>query len=85
MFSNQALLMWFLEIILLYNSLAVEGICIEAYRGTRTKKNKTLRQIGHSTSIMVDQSFSDKTISAWNGLTFVESPALAEFKYKLLS
>ena len=59
-----------------------EGILIKVYMGIITKQKKTLRQIGHSTSSMIHQSFSDKNISARNGLTFAEAPALAEFKYK---
>ena len=62
-------------------------VLIEAYKGTRSKHNKKLRQIVHSTS-QYGQSFpppKKKTICAWNGLTFAEAPLLAEFKYKLLN
>ena len=37
------------------------------------------RQIGHTTS-QYGQSFSPKTISAWNGLAFAEAPSLAVFR-----
>ena len=72
MVSNQALLMWFQEIILFYkiiNGLAevpFEGI--EAYKDIKTKQNKSLRQISHSTSSMVYQSFSDKLLVHGTGL-----------------
>ena len=65
--------MWFLSIILCYkiiNGLAeisFEGICIEVYKDTRTKQNKTLRQIGHSTSSMVSH-FPPKLLIDGTGL-----------------
>ena len=37
------------------------------------------RQIGHATS-QYGQSFSPKTVSAWNGLAFAEAPSLAVFR-----
>ena len=37
------------------------------------------RQIDHTTS-QYEQSFSHKTSSAWNGLTFAEAPSLAVFR-----
>ena len=37
------------------------------------------RQIGHTTS-QYGQSFSPKSISAWNGLAFAEAPSLAVFR-----
>ena len=51
--SHVARLILFYKII---NSLAevpFEGILVEAYKGTRTKQNKKLREIGHSTSSKV--------------------------------
>ena len=46
-----------------------EGVLVEAYMGTIRKHNMKFRQIGH-----MDSRFSPKTISAWNGLAFVEAP-----------
>ena len=56
-----------------------KGVFIEAYKGTRRKHNMKFRQIGHTTS-QYGQSFSPKTISAWNGLAFAEAPSLAVFR-----
>ena len=56
-----------------------EGILVEVYKGTRRKHNMKFRQIGHTT-IQYGQSFFPKTISAWNGLAFVEALSLAGFR-----
>ena len=41
------------------------------------------RQIGHTTS-KYGQSFSSKTISAWNRLSFAEYPSLVVFRSNFL-
>ena len=41
--------------------------------------NMKFKQIGHTTR-QYGQSFSPETISAWNGLAFVEDPSLAVFR-----
>ena len=56
-----------------------EGVLVEAYKGTRRKHNMKFRQIGHTAS-QYGQSFSPKTISAWNGIPFTEAPSLAVFR-----
>ena len=61
----------------------IEVVFIEAYKGTRRKHNMKFRQIGHTTS-QYGQSFSHKTISAWNVLAFAEAPSLGVFKYNFL-
>ena len=61
-----------------FNGLAqvpIEGVLVEAYKGTRRKH----RQIGHTTR-QYGPSFFPKTISAWNGLAFAEAPSLAVFR-----
>ena len=60
-----------------------EGILVESYKGTRRKHNMKFRQIGHTTS-QYGQSFSPKTISAWNGLAFAEAPSLAVLRSNFL-
>ena len=73
------------RLILFYNiinglaKVPFEGVLVEAYKGTRRKHNITFRQIGHTTR-QYGQSFSPKTISAWNGLPFAEAPSLAVFR-----
>ena len=73
------------RVILLYkiiNGLAqvpFEGVLIEAYKGTRRKRNMKFKQIGHTTS-QYGQSFFLKTISAWNGLAFAKAPSLSVFR-----
>ena len=57
----------------------VEGVIVEAYKGTRRKHNMKFRQIGHTTNLY-GQSFFPKTISAWNGLAFAEALSLAVFR-----
>ena len=61
------------------NSLAqvsFKGIFIEAYKGTRRKRNMKYKHIGHTTR-QYGQLFFTKTISAWNRLAFAEAPSLA--------
>ena len=53
-----------------------ECVLIEAYNSTRRQHNMIFRQIVHTTS-QYGQSFPPKTISAWNGLAFAETPPLA--------
>ena len=60
-----------------------EGVFIEAYKGPRRKHNMKFRQIGHTTS-QYGQSFSSKTISAWNRLSFAEYPSLVVFRSNFL-
>ena len=77
---QEARLILFYKII---NGLAqapFEGVLVEAYKGTRRKHSMKFRQTGHTTS----QSFSPKTISAWNGLAFAEAPSLAVFRSNFL-
>ena len=59
--------------------MSLEGVLIEAYKGTRRKHNKEFRQIGHTTS-QDGQFFFLKTISACSGHRFAEAPSLAEFR-----
>ena len=61
-----------------------EGVLVEAYKGTRRKRNNKFGQIGHITS-QYGQSFFPKTISAWNGLVFTEAPSLAVFRSNFLN
>ena len=56
-----------------------EGVLVEAYKGARRKHNMKFRQIGQ-----YGQSFPPKTISAWNGLAFVEAPSLPVFRSNFL-
>ena len=51
----------------LIKGLRFEGILIEAYKGTKTKQNKKLRQADHSTSSMV-RHFPPKLIMHGTGL-----------------
>ena len=62
--------------------VSFEGVLIDAYKGTRRKHDMKFRQIGHITS-QHGQSFSPKTVSAWNGFAFVEAPSLAVFSNTL--
>ena len=57
----------------------LEGVLVEAYKGTRRKHDMEFTQIGHTTS-QYGQSFFPKTISAWNGLAFAEALSLAVFR-----
>ena len=68
------------------NSLAqvpFECVLIEEFKGTRRKHNMKFKQIGHTTR-QYGQSFSPKTISAWNGLAFAEAPPLVVFRSNFL-
>ena len=71
----EARLILFYKIINGLAQMPFEGVLVEAYKGTRGKHSMKFRQIGHTTS----QSFSPKTISAWNMLAFAEAPSLAVF------
>ena len=61
-----------------------EGVLVESYKGARSKHNMKFGQIGHTTC-QYGQSFSPKTISAWNGLAFAEAPSLAVFRANFLN
>ena len=52
-----------------------EHILVKAYEGTRRKNNHKFRHIGVNTS-QYRQSFSPKTIGAWNQLPYADSPTL---------
>ena len=66
-------------------TISLKGVLclIEAYEHTRRKHIKKLRQIGHTTS-HYGQSFSSKTINAWNGLSLAEAPSLPAFRSNFL-
>ena len=49
-----------------------EGILVEAYKGTRRKRNMKFRRVGHTTS-QYGQLFFPKTICAWKRLAFTEA------------
>ena len=70
---QEAQLILFYQIINGRAQVPFEGFLVEAYKGTRRKHNMKFRQIGHTTS-QYGQSFFPKTISAWTGLAFAESP-----------
>ena len=55
-----------------------------AYKGTRRKHNMKFRQIGYTTSQYIYSRFP-KTISAWNGLIFTDSPSLTVFRSNFFS
>ena len=61
-----------------------EHILVKAYEGTRRKNNHKFRHIGVNTS-QYRQSFSPKTIGAWNQLPYADSPTLKSFRRNLLS
>ena len=61
-----------------------EGVHVEAYKRTRRKHNMKFRQIGHTTS-QYGQLYFPKTISAWNGLAFIEALSLAVFRSNFLN
>ena len=61
-----------------------ESVLVEAYKGTRRKYNMKFRQIGHTTN-QYGQSFSPKTISAWNRLAFAEAPSFTVFRSNFLN
>ena len=82
-FSKETGLILFYKIINGLVQVPFEGILIESYKGTRRKHNMKFRQIGHTTS-RYGQSFVAKTICAWNGLAFAETPSLAVFRYNFL-
>ena len=81
LFYKIARLILFYKIINGLAPVPFEGVLVEAYKGTRRKHNMKFRQIGHTT-IQYGQSFSPKTISAWNGLA--EAPSLAVFRSHFL-
>ena len=64
---------------------SVSDICLMRWGGRLFLKGDMrldlfcFRQIGYTTS-QYEQSFSHKTSSAWNGLTFAEAPSLAVFR-----
>ena len=60
-----------------------EHILVKAYEGTRRKNNYKFRHIGVNTS-QYRQSFSSKTIGAWNQLPYADSPTLESFRRNLL-
>ena len=60
-----------------------KGVLVEAYKGPKRKHNMKFRQIGQTTS-QYGQSFSPKTISAWNGLAFAEALSMAVFRSNFL-
>ena len=76
---QEARLIMFYKIINGLAQVPFEGDLVDAYKGTRRKHNMKFRHIGHTTS-QYGQSFFPKTISAWNGLGFVEAPSLAVFR-----
>ena len=78
---QEARLILFYKIINDLARVSFEGVLVEAYKGTRRKHSMKFRQIGHTTS----QSFSPKTISAWNRLAFAEAPSLAVFRSNFLT
>ena len=80
---QEARLILFYKIINGLAQVPFDGVLVEAYKGTRKKHNMKFRQIGHTTS-QYGQSFSPKTISAWNRLAFAESLSLAVFRSKFL-
>ena len=82
---QEARLIMFYKIINGLAQVPFEGVLIEAYayKGTRRKHNMKFRQIGLITS-QYRQSFSPKTISAWNGLAFAEVSSLAVFRYNFI-
>ena len=77
---QEARLILFYKIISGLAPVPFEGVVVEAYKGTRRKHSMKFRQIGHTTR----QSFSPKTISAWNGLVVAEAPSLAVFRSNFL-
>ena len=77
--TQEARLILFYKIINNLSQVPFEGVLVEAYKGTRRKHNMKIRQIGHTTS-QYGQPFFTKTICAWNGLAFAESPSLAVFR-----
>ena len=78
------LIVFFYKIINGLAQVPIEGVLVEAYKGTRRKHNMKFRQIGHTIS-QYGQSFFLNTISAWNGLAFAEAPSLAVFRSHFLN
>ena len=75
---QEARLILFYKIINGLPQVPLEGVLVEAYKGTRRKHDMKFRLIGHTTS-QYGQSFFPKTISVWNKLPFAEAPSLAVF------
>ena len=83
--TQEVRLILFYKIINGLAQVPFEGVLVEAYKGTRRKRNMKFRQIGHThTTSQYGQSFFPKTISAWNGLAFSEAPSLAVFRSNFL-
>ena len=80
---QEARLILFYKIINGLAQVPFEGLFVEAYKGTRKKYSMKFRQIGQRTS-QYGQSFSLKTLSAWNGLAFAEAPSVAVFRLNVL-
>ena len=80
---QEARLILFYKIINSSAQVPLEGVLVEAYKGTRRKHNMKFRQIGHTTS-QYGQLFFPKTISTWNRLAFDEAPSFAVFRSNLL-
>ena len=59
--------------------MPIEGVLIEAYKGTRRKHHMKFRQVGHTT-MQYGQLFSHKTKIVWNGIAFAEAPAVSVFR-----
>ena len=76
---QEAQLILFYKIINGLAQVPFECVLVEAYKGTRRKRNMKFGQLGHTTS-QYGQSFFPKTISAWNGLSFAEALSLAVFR-----
>ena len=83
---QEARLILFYKIINGLAQVPIEGVLVEAYKGTRRKHSMKFRQIVHTTS-QYGQSFFLKTItiSACNGLAFAEAPSLAVFRSNFLN
>ena len=80
---QEARLILFYKIINGLAQVSFEGVLVEVYKGTRRKHNMKFKQIGRTTS-QYGQSFSPKTISAWNRIAFAEAPSLAVFRSNFL-
>ena len=79
-FSKETRLILFYKIINGLAQVPFEGVLVEAYKGKRRKHTMKFRQI----QLASMESFFLKTISAWNGLAFVEALLLAVFRSNFL-
>ena len=77
-------LLCFTKLLTVWHRCPLKAPIVEAYKATSRKHNMKFLPICHTTS-QYGQSFSPKTISAWNGLAFAEAPSLAVFRSNFLN